>query len=58
MKNYLSVSLVAALFLLTGCSPEVGSTAWCEDMDETPKGEWTANDAKEYAKNCLFRSED
>lgn len=45
--------LLAAL--LAGCSPEVGSEAWCEDMDQTPKGDWTANDATDYAKHCVFR---
>jgi len=36
------------------CSPEVGSKAWCEKMAETPKGDWTANEAADYAKHCLF----
>lgn len=44
----------ALLYLLTGCSPEVGSEAWCEDMKEKPKGEWTSNEAADYAKHCLF----
>lgn len=44
----------ALLYFLTGCSPEVGSEAWCEDMKEKPKGEWTSNEAADYAKHCLF----
>ncbi len=48
-----SVFLVASV--MSGCSPEVGSKGWCEKMDKMPKGEWRANDAKEYATNCIFR---
>ena len=42
------------LLQLTGCAPEVGSERWCEQMAETPKGEWTANDAGAYTKSCVF----
>ena len=35
-------------------SPEVGSRAWCEQMDEKPKGDWTANEAADYARHCLL----
>lgn len=53
LKKMLAV--VALGWMLAGCSPEVGSEAWCDDMDDTPKGEWTANDAGNYAKHCVFR---
>ncbi len=46
--------LLVILFALTACAPEVGSRAWCEAMDEKSKGDWSANEATEYAKNCLF----
>ena len=49
------ISLAAALLLLTACSPEVGSKAWCEAMQAKPKGDWTANEAADYARHCLFR---
>jgi hypothetical protein len=39
-----------------GCEPEVGSDAWCEKMVDTPKGDWSTNDAKEFAKNCVFKT--
>lgn len=53
----LTMMCVAGAFavLMAGCSPEVGSEAWCENMDETPTGEWSANDAGDYAKHCVFR---
>ena len=44
--------------LCIGCSPEVGSEKWCAQMDETPKGDWTANNAADYAKHCLFKMND
>lgn len=49
--------LVSGLLLLSviGCSPEVGSEAWCNNLKEKPKGEWTANEAGEFAKSCIFK---
>ena len=49
--------LFAILFLSsgTGCSPEVGSEAWCKNLSEKPKGDWTANEAAEYTRNCIFK---
>jgi len=43
---------------LAACSPEAGSEAWCKNMKEKPKADWTANEAKEYAKSCIFKSDD
>jgi len=39
---------------LSACSPEVGSKEWCADMKEKPKGDWSANEAAEFAKSCVF----
>ncbi|MGI2259918.1 DUF3012 domain-containing protein [Shewanella sp. GXUN23E] len=50
-------ALLAALSvvtLLSACAPEVGSEAWCKEMKEKPKGDWTANEAADYAKHCVF----
>ena len=55
MKNLAVASILSMAFFLVGCSAEIGSDAWCADMKEKPKGEFTANDAKEFAKNCLFK---
>lgn len=56
MRNaILRPALIAAVFaLLAACSPEVGSKEWCEDMKKKPKGEWTANEATDFAKHCVF----
>jgi hypothetical protein len=32
----------------------VGSEDWCEDLNDKPKGEWTGDEAKAYAKNCVM----
>lgn len=46
-----------AFGFLAGCAPEVGSQKWCDQMNEKPKGDWTANEAADYAKHCIFRSD-
>lgn len=48
----------AALLALTiaACAPEVGTKKWCENMKDTPKGDWTANEAKAYAGHCLLEN--
>ncbi|MEH6476970.1 MAG: DUF3012 domain-containing protein [Sneathiella sp.] len=54
-KVFLSVLSVASLSLFLGaCSPEVGSKEWCEDMKGKDKANWTANEAADFAKNCLL----
>nr|WP_087505140.1 DUF3012 domain-containing protein [Neiella marina] len=52
MKKLLSV--LATCLLLAACAPKVGSEAWCEDMKEKPKGDWTANETADYTKHCVF----
>ncbi len=39
---------------LAACSPDVGSEDWCDDMKEKPKGDWTANEAADFAKHCVL----
>ncbi|EGU36092.1 DUF3012 domain-containing protein [Vibrio scophthalmi] len=51
MKKLLTI-FGLGLFLM-GCT-EVGSEAWCSDMEQKAKGDWTANEAKDYAKHCIF----
>ena len=51
MRLFQISALTAVVLVAMGCAPEVGSQAWCEDMDGKPKGDWTANEATEYAKN-------
>jgi len=51
MKKMALIAFLAAT--LMGCT-EVGSEAWCADMKEKPKGDWTANEAGDFAKHCVF----
>lgn len=55
------LSLFAVGFIaigLTACSPEVGSEKWCQKLEDKPKGDWTANEATDYAKHCIFKSDE
>jgi hypothetical protein len=55
----LILSTAAILSLgLTACSPEVGSDKWCQQMEDKPKGDWTANQGADYTKHCIFRTDD
>ncbi|MDA0656901.1 MAG: DUF3012 domain-containing protein [Proteobacteria bacterium] len=49
--------LLGAVFILplVACDPTVGSKEWCENMVEKPKADWTANQAKDFAKHCVFK---
>lgn len=56
MMRKVSVWIAIVVFAsLLGCAPEVGSEAWCKKLDKKPKGDWTANEAGDYTKNCIFR---
>lgn len=52
MKKFISVLIVGVL--LSGCAPKVGSEEWCNAMKEKPKGDWTATEAKDFTKHCIF----
>ena len=52
-----SCVLVACALALGACAPEPGSDAWCDLIDDKDMGDWTMNDAAEYAKNCIVRVE-
>jgi hypothetical protein len=45
--------LLTTSLLLTACA-KVGSDAWCENLEEKPKGDWTVNEAGDYTKYCLM----
>jgi len=51
-----ALALLLVTVLFSACAPEVGSKAWCENIAEKPKGDWTANEAKEYAKYCVMKN--
>ncbi len=45
---FVVISTVAA------CSPSVGSKEWCEDLKEKDKGQWTVQEAADFAKYCIL----
>jgi len=53
----LPLALFAAAALLAGCAP-VGSARWCANMKAKPKGDWTANEAVDFAKHCVLPDND
>ncbi|MEW7983785.1 MAG: DUF3012 domain-containing protein [gamma proteobacterium symbiont of Phacoides pectinatus] len=55
MKRVIAVALAGLVLTLAGCAPEVGGEAWCKQMNDKPKGDWSANEAADYAKHCVFR---
>ena len=57
-KTLAFLLMLVLVSVLAACAPEVGSDAWCENMVETPKGDWSTNDATEFAKSCVFKSYD
>ena len=56
VKKIISIGLFTAILLtVSACAPEIGSEQWCTDMKEKPKADWTANDATDFAKHCIFK---
>lgn len=55
-KRTLAIGFSVVLSMAAAaCSPQVGSDAWCEKMKETPKSEWSASEAADYAKHCVLK---
>jgi hypothetical protein len=46
--------VIIALGTLGACAPEVGSEAWCKDMADKDKADWSTNEALDYAKHCVL----
>jgi len=57
LEKYVKKLLFLSLLItqLIACSAEVGSDEWCENLEQKPKGNWTANEATDYAKHCIFK---
>jgi hypothetical protein len=53
------IRLAILIALLAGacaaCKPEVGSDAWCKAMRDKPRGEWTLDEATDFAKSCILK---
>lgn len=53
-KRFRLAILAGLAVLLGACSPEVGSEDWCQDMKQKAKGDWTVNEAADFAKHCIL----
>jgi hypothetical protein len=55
IKGFAIVVMAMVMTLsMAACSPEVGSEEWCNQLKEKPKGDWTANEASDFAKHCIL----
>jgi len=56
MKKLARVTLLSlfATIMLTACDSGPGAKTWCWYMDQKDKTDWSASDASNYAKRCLF----
>lgn len=55
IKSFAVVVMAMVMTLsMAACSPEVGSEEWCNQLKEKPKGDWTANEASDFAKHCIL----
>jgi hypothetical protein len=57
-KTRIWIAGAISAVLLVACAPEVGSERWCNAMRDKPRGDWTANEAIEFARHCLFETEE
>lgn len=56
LKRILTAALTGTFLLaLAACAPEVGSEKWCANMKAKPKGDWSSNEAVDYAKHCILK---
>ena len=55
MKNLIGVLSCLIMLNLNGCAAEVGSEGWCNNLKEKAKGDWSASEATDFAKHCLFK---
>ena len=56
LKNVTAIAITIVMVLfVTACASEVGSDRWCEQMKAKPKGDWTAKEAGNFAKHCIFK---
>jgi hypothetical protein len=47
--------ILLACLVLNACAPKVGSPEWCKQIEEKDTADMSINDAKDYAKHCIFK---
>ena len=53
---WIVLSILMLAIAQSACAPEVGTKKWCESMDDKSGGDWSGNEAKAYAKHCVFEN--
>lgn len=56
MKKLIGIVLLSLLAstMLSACDSGPGAKVWCWYMDQKSKADWSANEAADYARRCLF----
>jgi hypothetical protein len=54
-RGLVGMCLVLLLAGLSACAPEVGSDKWCQQLKDKPKGDWSMNEATDFAKHCILK---
>lgn len=54
-RSLVWMCLLAVSAGLTACAPEVGSDSWCQQLKDKPKGDWSMNEAADFAKHCILK---
>lgn len=55
-RKTIAALLTGALLLsLSACAPEIGSDQWCANLKAKPKGDWSTNEAVDFAKHCILK---
>jgi hypothetical protein len=45
--------LFVVVLTTAACSAEIGSEAWCKEMQEKPKEEWLAEEISPFFSSCI-----
>jgi hypothetical protein len=55
VKKIARLPFLLLCLALSACAPKVGSDAWCANMKEKDRGDWSMNEAADFARHCILR---
>lgn len=64
MRNGVTLMVVRVVMIasfvtaVAACAPEIGSKRWCAAMRDKPRGDWTGNEALDFARHCVLAGAD
>ena len=53
-----AVVIASLVVAVAACAAEIGSKRWCAAMRDKARGDWTANEALDYARHCVLAGDD